>query len=214
MNIIDVYTTYPINKGLQEHQIRVATVAKVICDNATTTVETQHIVDACLLHDMGNLIKSKFHPSWKELYEPEGFEHWKQVRAKMVQQYGDNEDVAAQQIVREIGLHPSSMVYFNAVGVENYGRVCGSGNMGEKIAQYADMRVGPFGIITLSQRFDDIRERYAEQDGIEDINRRQGIMQEVEVEIFANTSIAPDDISDQTTTEIQAQLLDWQLCTK
>ena len=215
MKITDAYTKYRINKGLQEHQIRAAAVSKIICDTSREDLPTQHIVDGSLVHDMGNLIKSKM-DSMQELFEPEGVEYWQQVKAEMVATYGPSEDAAAKAIVQEIRLSHESVRYFNAFGIEAIPRVYENGNLGEKIATYCDMRVGPFGIISLHERLDDIRDRYlAAGDVISDlaraINDRQGILEEIEAEIFATTTINADEVTDDTTKLVQQELWDWRL---
>ena len=44
MKIIDIYKKYSIPPQLQLHQLRVASVAKLICDNLTIPVETYEAV--------------------------------------------------------------------------------------------------------------------------------------------------------------------------
>ena len=57
MTILEIYEKYKIMPQLQEHQLRVASVAKTICDHLLVPVHTDHVVSVCLLHDMGNILK-------------------------------------------------------------------------------------------------------------------------------------------------------------
>ena len=43
--------------NLAMHQLRVAGVAMQICESLDTNIDTNSVVKACLLHDMGNIIK-------------------------------------------------------------------------------------------------------------------------------------------------------------
>ncbi len=126
MNIKDIYLKYSVNKGLQEHMIRVAAVAQLICDKSTIKLDTKNIVTACLLHDMGNLIKAKM-DSMPELYEPEGVAYWTQVQIEMKYKYGTDEHIATMAIVNEINPGKEAVFFFNAIGTENTARVHGGG---------------------------------------------------------------------------------------
>jgi HD domain len=210
MTTSEIYLKYNINKGLQEHMIRVASVAELICTHATTPLDTKNIVTACLLHDLGNLIKAKM-DSMPELYEPEGVAYWSVVQSDMKATYGDDEHEATIAMVREINPGEQATFYFNAIGSEAMTRVYENGTLGEKIATYCDMRVGPFGIISLKDRMDDLRARYLirQKPGFAaaDIDERERRLQEVEAEIFAKNTLSPTDITDEKTKTIQTALL-------
>ncbi len=57
--ISEIYEEYKIMPNLREHQLRVAAVAAQICDNFNKPLNKKEIITACLLHDMGNIIKFK-----------------------------------------------------------------------------------------------------------------------------------------------------------
>ena len=57
MNIQEIYTKYKIMPSLQLHQYRVAGVAMYLCERVKMKIDTDNIIAACLLHDMGNIIK-------------------------------------------------------------------------------------------------------------------------------------------------------------
>lgn len=214
MNINDIYLKYRVNKGLQEHMIRVAAAAQLICDKATVELDTKNIVTACLLHDMGNLIKAKM-DSMLGLYEPEGVTYWTQVQAEMRERYGNDEHVATVAMVDEINPGKEATFYFNAIGTENTARVHAGDSLGAKIATYCDMRVGPFGIISLKQRMDDLRERYIPRNrpgfSAKDIDVREQKLLEMEEEIFSHSTIEPGDVTDETTKQIQKNLLAYDI---
>ena len=214
MNINDIYLKYRINKGLQEHMIRVAAVAQLICDKSTVELDTKNIVTACLLHDMGNLIKAKM-DSMPELYEPEGVAYWTQVQTEMKEQYGNDEHVATVAMVDEINPGKEAAFYFDSIGTENTSRVHAGDSLGAKIATYCDMRVGPFGIISIKQRMDDLRERYIprKRPGFSaiDIDTREQRLLDIEVEIFSHSIIEAGNVSDKTTEQIQKDILTWDI---
>lgn len=217
MKITDVYKKYRINKGLQEHMIRVAAVAKVICEGATVALPTRHIVEGCLVHDLGNLIKAKL-DSFPEMFDPEGVAYWQTVKDELVARYGGDVHAATIDMVKDMGLSDDSYQYFIAIGGEATPRVHASDDLGEKIANYSDMRVGVFNVISLTERMDDLRARYLARnmDGFkaDEIDVRQSHLEDMERDIFAHSSIKPSDINDESTAAMQAELWDWELSTK
>lgn len=213
MNIKDIYLKYRVNKGLQEHMIRVAAVAQLICEKSTIKLDTKNIITACLLHDMGNLIKAKM-DSLPELYEPEGVAYWTQVQIEMIEKYGSDEHTATIDIINEINPGKEATSYaLDAIGTENTARVHASDSLGAKIATYSDMRVGPFGIISIKQRMGDLRDRYLTRNKIgfyaSDIDRREQMLEDMEIEIFSHSTIKAEDVSDEATEQIQKNLSAW-----
>lgn len=102
MTIQDAYVKYQIPPKLQMHQYRVAGVALGIAESISVAkVDTENIVRACLLHDMGNIIK--FNMSlFPEFFEPEGIDFWRKVKRSFIKKYGPDEHVATMEIAREI----------------------------------------------------------------------------------------------------------------
>ena len=79
MKISEIYRKYRIPPQLQLHQLRVASIAKYICDNLKVPVDIEEVVSADLLHDMGNIIKFDL-SLFPEYLEPEGLEYWQGVK--------------------------------------------------------------------------------------------------------------------------------------
>ena len=52
---------------------------------------------------MGNIIKFDL-DVFPQFWEPEGKDHWQQIKDEWIQKYGDDEHAAALAIAREIGL--------------------------------------------------------------------------------------------------------------
>ena len=55
--ITEIYDEYKIMPNLREHMFRVAGVASLICDNLEESLSKKEIISACLLHDLGNIVK-------------------------------------------------------------------------------------------------------------------------------------------------------------
>lgn len=214
MKIIEIYQKYKINQGLQEHMIRVAAVAQMICENATEEVDTKNVITACLVHDLGNLIKAQM-DTLPELFEPEGVEYWENIQKEMIALYGNDVHAATMHMVNDINLNEQAHFYFGSIGNEPTAQVQAEDYIGAKIANYSDMRVGLTGVLSLSERMDDIRNRYVGRQmndfKLEVINEREHLLIEIEKYIFSRSNIQPEDITDESTSAIQKELWDFDI---
>ena len=83
MNISEIYEKYQIMPQLQNHMYRVAGVASVICNNFSKPVDKNSVVSACLLHDMGNIIKSDLN-LFPEYLNEKGLSYWKNLKKEFI----------------------------------------------------------------------------------------------------------------------------------
>src|SRR5205823_967909 len=108
MNILEIYKKYQIMPQLAEHQLRVAAVASLICENFQGDIDMQNIVTACLLHDMGNIVKFNFDTeTLKKLHgvvSPEQAKQWEQVKQEFLAKYGGGSHNVTMKIVDELGV--------------------------------------------------------------------------------------------------------------
>lgn len=166
MKTQDIYNQYQLMPSLQLHQLRVAALASIFCDNlkheSLTSINKSDVVTACLLHDMGNIIKSDF-SHFPEFLEPEGKEHWQRIKSTFIETYGPDEHQATIKIAEQIGVSNQALYYIKSVGFKQAQNNAASADLGQKICAYADMRVGPHGVLTLNQRFADLQARYEEK---------------------------------------------------
>ncbi len=103
----DLYRDYKIMPSLAAHQFRVAGVAWAIMDATDESalpspLRRNEVISACLLHDMGNILKFDL-SYFPEFLEPEGLSYWKVVKADFRAKYGMDEHAATLQIAKEIG---------------------------------------------------------------------------------------------------------------
>ena len=144
--------------------LRVAGIAKLICDNWTEKINTNLVVNACLVHDLGNLLKFDLVNKANFLGpEVKNIEHWKKIKQEMTQKYGPDEHKATSAICKEIGIPPDVFWIVENWGFGNFEKVMKSDNLEYKICVYCDHRIGPFGIVSLEERFAEQRKRYEQQ---------------------------------------------------
>jgi 5'-deoxynucleotidase YfbR-like HD superfamily hydrolase len=204
-NILDIYSQYKIMPTLQKHQLRVAAAAKQICDAIVGPIDKEGVVDVCLAHDMGNIIKFDL-TYFPDFVQPEGLEYWQVVKDEYIQKYGSEEHVATEMICKEIGLSDIQTEYLEAIGFSRVKKALASDSLEKKICCYADQRVGPRGVLTVQERLIEGRKRYEGRKDkamvSEQFEELAEALQKLEQEIFSHTSITPSDISDQSIAPI------------
>ncbi|MEI8130671.1 MAG: HD domain-containing protein [bacterium] len=201
-NIVEIYERYRIPPWLALHMYRVAAVGAMLFDAQTPRVggenERAELIMACLLHDMGNIIKFDL----DKLPSPVRTErdHWETVRSDMISRYGRDEHKATLAILDEIGVSNRVREIIDSIGFLKNAETNEHGDILTKIAVYADSRVVPNGVASLEERMTDMHERYSDQHPKDEpltIKNRNAIYA-IEKELFANASIRPEAITEQS----------------
>lgn len=204
----EIYSEYKIMPNLQEHQLRVAAVAKIIAENFNGNLDVESIVTACLFHDMGNIIKSDL-ARFPEFVEEKGIEYWQGVKDEFVQKYGPDESVATKIIAKAIGLNAKATECLNHIGFSNLSRNEKGNSFENKICNYSDMRVGPHGIISLEERYIDGHKRYSGSKHMVASEKYEELAQSgrmIENQIFETASIRPEEITDEKIKNLMEEL--------
>ena len=187
--------------------LRVAAVASLICDNFDESLPKDDIITACLLHDMGNIIK--FNLGYlPEFLEPEGLEYWQNVKNEYLEKYGENEYLASLAIAQEIKVSDYVLELIKSISFAGAQNNASGSDYDKKIPEYCDDRVNPFGIVSLEQRFTDLRERYAHRidNRVERQASFENAVRQMEKQIFAKCKIKPEDINNGTVKSVIAEL--------
>jgi hypothetical protein len=211
--ITEIYREYKIFAGLQKHMLSVAAVAKIICEHSKIELKTDHLISACLLHDMGNIIKSDL-PRFPQFLEPEGLEYWQGVQYLFFEKYGRDEDEATLAIAREIGVSDMTLRIIDSISFSLIEETCTVGDLANKICNYSDMRVGPNGILSLDARLDECAGRLRARGlllRVKEVEASRPIRQALETEIFGTTDITPAFITDETIAPVIEELRNWQI---
>src|SRR3989344_4139901 len=153
-----IYTEYKIMPSLQLHQLRVASVAKLICGSFTKPVNEKEVVLACLFHDMGNILKFDL-TVFPEFVEPEGLKYWQKVQEEYRAKYGSDQHEASLKIARGLGLSDAVLLCIDSVAFSKAERTFAEGSWEQKICEYADTRVSPSGVLSLRDRLEEGRKR-------------------------------------------------------
>lgn len=198
-NIASIYSRYHIPVIIQQHQLRVAAVAKAVADAHAGKCDSDVVTQVGLLHDMGNIIKVQF-DTFPETWEPEGVEYWKRIQADLIARYGADEHHATVAIAKEIGVSEAVLHCIDMIDFSHVDQVAHSGTLEEKIGIYADNRVGPFGVLSLNDRLAEAKSRYMKRTDRPFDNERHELIitrtHEIERDLFKESTLTPEDITD------------------
>ena len=193
--------------ALQLHQLRVAAVGKIICDNFSKPVNERDVVLACLFHDMGNIVKFKLR-SAPQFIGPESIEYWEKIQVETIQTYGSDQHEVSKKMAQEIGLPEHVVEMIGDAGFSEIPAILAGDSTELKVLQYADLRVAPTGVVSLQERLDDFERRYIPQkDSPEEIKA----VKDLEEYIVSHCSIKREDINDIAVAPLLEELRDYSL---
>jgi hypothetical protein len=213
--ITEIYQTYQNIPMLQLHQLRVAAVASIICDNQDQPVNKQTVVRALLVHDLANILKFDF--SYNPiLFEPEGVEHWKRVRDNIAKKYQtQDEHHATVAMAKELGMDDAVITCIEAISFDKAVENANGDNLEVKICSYSDMRVDPDGVVSLDKRLEEGNRRYRDRpDKWIEPGRKKELeksLHNIENQIFAHSKIEPSDITNDAVAPIIEQLRAYEI---
>ncbi len=166
MKIKTLYEKYEIMPQLATHQLRVGGIAKLITDSWKDKEMAQRVVNACLIHDMGNIVKFDLSDQVQEklkMMKPAELPFWRERQQKYRGLFGKNAQTATHSILRAEGLdryvtylENEAQLYKMRPRREDF-LIAGKPAI---MVLYADLRVGPKGVITMQERIEDLLERY------------------------------------------------------
>lgn len=215
MNILEIYEKYQIMPQLQEHQLRVAGVALFILNSFDPEIDSENVIKACLLHDMGNILKFDLKNSHLLLKKEIDVEYWQKVKDEYFKKYGSDEHQASLEIAKEIGASQRVLELIDCIRFNRVEDNVSTKDFGKKICEYSDDRVGLFGVVSLEQRFVDLRVRYGHRHtewGAEEARKFfENSVREIEKQIFTRCNIKPSDIMETLILEIREKLRDFKI---
>lgn len=222
ISIAEIYARYQVPPNLQQHMLWVAGVGKLALDHwQAEEISKKHVLEALLVHDLGNLIKF-------ELNKPESMrmmqtydetttsvEKWKQIQQQMVERYGSNADLANELIAQELGLHQETQILLMRHSFERLIEILDQDHWEEKLVFWSDLRIMPQGLASTQDRVQDLRDRYYYRDtkwaNPQIYNQWLQASLTLEKQLNQRTSIDLHKITQQDLKSIVVKLTDYQL---
>ena len=211
MRAEEIYDRYNIFPNLREHMYRVAAIGAFLCERLPEA-DSRNIASACLLHDMGNIIKFNFDRP-PESIRIENVEYWRSVRDEAIKKYGPDQHIATIEIAKEIGTSRRTLELINAVGFTFARENAASDDFGKKICAYADMRVAPWGVASLGERLKDLDMRYKDHPKRteEFFGAQAECVREIERQLCERCGMVPEAISEEAISSRIAPLRDFEI---
>jgi len=213
-SIDKIYEKYRLPTNLQEHMLRATSVAQLICDHwIGPAINKENIILSVLLHDIGNIVKMDLkNKVGIDLLgkEKKRLDYWKKVKQEVIKKYGTDEHVVSEAIVKETGASKRILEIMENHVFKSNNAIIKSNDWDTKIVAYADQRTGPRGILSLQDRFQDIRERYGKRLFIlagpnPELLFDCGV--EIEKQVITKTTLKKEEINDDT---IKKYVSRWQ----
>jgi hypothetical protein len=218
MQISTIYQRYNLTPTLQEHMFRAAAVGAIITESwkDKSILDKHAVISTLLLHDTANIIK----------FDLEGFpqllgtelpriEHWKAVQKDFIKRYGTNEHQAIVAIAREIDVSEYILFLVDHMGAPHLYEAVESTDWNQKICCYSDFRSGPFGVLSVNERFDDLIKRYKDRNhhlsSVEKMEQYRNSCLELEKQLQFYLSIDLQKITDQTVKNLIAKLRSYEI---
>jgi nucleoside phosphorylase/phosphohistidine swiveling domain-containing protein len=203
-DIGSIYAAFRVPPNLRLHMLRVAGVAALISEKWNgPSIDRQAVLTTCLVHDIGNIAKANY-DAFPTLFpeEMQHLEYWKAVQTNLRGRYGADDQQVTLAIAQELGLSDRILQLLVAKTFlrNKETSVCDDWDL--KICVYADQRVSPSGVLPLADRLSEARERYR---GVPfaSVNSPEywdlaECARQIELQVIGQTTIQPDQISDQT----------------
>ncbi len=154
--IQDIYNNYNIPPWLQDHMYRVALVSeRLIKKSIHKDLDSDSIIEAALLHDMGNILKIKWDGTIDISTEEKS--HWDKVKEDFRNKYGEDCDEATLQILGELNVNDRVKEIVSAM---SRSILHDTDSLDSRICHYADCHTTPYSIVTYEERINDIAKRY------------------------------------------------------
>jgi hypothetical protein len=188
--------------------LRTAALASIILENwSGPLVDSQAIINALLLHDIAKPMTFDLTKQAQFGMSAEDIEKLKQLQDFLTSHYGKNEHQATVRICSEVCHRPKVAELVNNLEWKYIPRLMAEKNLESLLPIYMDMRIGPKGILPLTTRVEELRQRTSEEDY--EANLTNGLA--LEKHIQENVGIDLNSVTSEQLTERFVQLRDQEL---
>lgn len=207
-SIAEIYEKFSLPLGLQKHMYTTAALGMIICDHWTgPTIQKDNVIQALLLHDLGNLIKFDLSETAHILDESLFTPYWRSLQAQQKKMYGQDAHTATLNMVRKCIQNETIMALIDGMDTTYLEKIA-QGSVEQQICEYADLRVTPTGLTSLTERLADIKKRYSHSspEWANEVHFAQSLQfaEMIENTLQKNTDI---DITEIPSEKIEAYLV-------
>ncbi|KXK11089.1 MAG: hypothetical protein UZ22_OP11002000471 [Microgenomates bacterium OLB23] len=166
MQVTNIYDHYHVPPILRTHMYSVAALAMHVINNLSHPIDTANthlVVQACLLHDVGNIVKFDLDNS--DLLIKEDAASLSKLKEEFAQRFGADDHEATIAMLKELNVSQEvlDVLIPSRTMEEAFQRLKSDARFGYYF--YADFRVAPTGVVSLDDRVDELLARYRGRDG-------------------------------------------------
>ncbi len=206
MTFNDFCIEYTILPNLKKHLLDVAAITYLISNNwigNETPFLTPEAIKAALLHDVGNMAKSKTSSVSEYLHvSPEELKIWQAKLEQFHQKYGTDDHKVTDMLLNKLNVDTKIR---EAIQKKSFGNII-TNYKGEdwlvKLISYADLRINPEGIVSVQERLDYIKDRYPKYSERVDFNEMCKAALNLEKKIQHLTSLDLNSINEDALDSV------------
>ena len=204
MTIQEIYNKYKITKNLQEHMLRVGALCEIITNNWTgNKINKRAVVIAALLHDIAKPISFDLAKQAKFGMTPAEINDLTNYQKYLKRNFGEEEHEALIGIAKYLSCDKATIRIIGNTEWNLIPELIKNNDNESLIEIYGDMRISPNGIVLLSNRLDELKNRKSEDN--HEAHMRNGI--QTEKIINRQVSINLNLITDESINSSFKQLL-------
>ncbi len=208
MNVNEVYQNYQTPKSLQEHMLRVASLASILLDNWTgTSLDKDAIINACTIHDIAKPMTFDLAKQAQFGMSESDIEKLRLFQIEIKAKYGEQEHQATIGICKAVGCDAHTVQFVNNLEWKYIPRLFQEQDTASLIPIYCDMRIGPKGILPLQVRLEELKKRVNGDDYEDNVKNGNAAEQEIikNVQVDVN-SITTEQLDRNFETLLQMEL--------
>lgn len=194
---------------------KVAAVGRLVVESLKGQIDLDidTVTKELLLHDMGNILKIPV--KGNSLFTEEEQGSLVKVQEGFAEKYGKEEHVATLVIAKEIGASEKVIYILENTGSSKLYLTVESEDWYLKVCSYADFRVSPKRIVSVTERFDEIIQRYAGREhvlaDIEKTEKKKQLALILEKQIQDKSKRSVSEIDDNQVAAIVEELKSYEI---
>lgn len=205
MTIAQIYQQFEIPPNLQEHQLRVASLLQIIAENwQGPGIDKSTLLKVGLCHDLANILKFDFNNPSMLGPEAKRIELWRRVQNRVRLKYGSDIHQATINMAQAAGLKSEAVRIIGELEWDQTNLAIARQDWPVMLAIYADMRIGPQNILSITDRIDNLHHRRPMPDYSEIIKAAQ----KLETIIQSHVAI---DLNQITEADLEARFSELRL---
>lgn len=203
MKVREVYQSYQTPQNLQEHMLRVAAFASILLEGwVGKPTDKEAIIKACAIHDIAKPMTYDIGKQIQFGLSEREIEKLRRFQDELKKRYGQQEHQATVQICKDVGCSSATVTFVDNLEWKYIPRLLAANDTASLIPIYADMRIGPKGILSLVDRLNELNERVHNADHEKNLKDGQEAERKILECVKTNMLVITNDLLSEKFTAI------------